>query len=45
MFSKLAVLLGLIMIVGLATVRVQYHPLNWGGYWSVELVAPWDRWQ
>jgi hypothetical protein len=24
-------------------VRIRHEPLGWGGYWSVDIVAPWHR--
>jgi len=29
----------------IATVKIEYHSLGWGGYWSVDFVAPWERWR
>jgi hypothetical protein len=24
-------------------VRIHHHKLGWGGYWSLDIVAPWNR--
>jgi cytochrome c biogenesis factor len=31
------------IVLFLACVRIRYQKLGWGGYWSVDLVAPWRR--
>lgn len=37
------IVLALLLLWVVACVRVRYQKLGWGGYWSVELVAPWQR--
>jgi hypothetical protein len=38
------VLFSALIVMTLATfVRVRYEKLEWGGYWSVDVVAPWRR--
>jgi hypothetical protein len=45
MWRKVLICAAALAAFAIATIRVEYHSLGWGGYVSVDFVVPWDRWR
>jgi len=32
-----------LLAIAASMVRIRYYRLGWGGYWGIDVVAPWRR--
>jgi cytochrome c biogenesis factor len=43
MLRKILLTSVVLLAISATSLRIRYNTLGWGGYWDVEIIAPWHR--